>query len=59
MTSTELKARYALTDTRTSESMRRAIEDVEVRGLTWRKASLKRGVNESGILRALRRLGLR
>lgn len=44
---------------RLSGSMRKALEDILLHGKTWREASIDRGVTESGILRAMRRLGLR
>lgn len=59
MTKTELDHRIALSGARTSKPMRLALEDVLIRSATWRDASIKRGVTESGILRALRRIGLR
>ena len=44
---------------RTSPSMRKALRSVLVSGSTWREAAHRYGVTESGILRAMRRLGLR
>ena len=58
MTKQELDARITASGARTSEPIRRALKDVLVDGKTWRQASLKHGVTESGILRAIRRIKL-
>lgn len=59
MTKTQLKAAFAAAGTRISQPIRWAIEDILLKRMTWRDASIQRGVTESGILKAMRRLGLR
>jgi hypothetical protein len=43
---------------RTAPAMRRALRDILVYGLSWRQAAIANEVTESGILRAMRRIGL-
>jgi len=59
MTNDELMSLFNRSKTRTSPSMKQALRAVLVRGNTWREASIRYSVTESGILRAMRRLGLR
>jgi len=59
MTKHELTAKMALCGTRTSHHIREALADIYIRGKTWREAAQRNRVTESGILRAIRRIGLR
>lgn len=44
---------------RTSSGMTQALVDILINGSKWREAAHKNDVSESGILRAMRRLGLK
>ena len=55
-TQKELDRLFNTAKTRTSPSMRKAIKLIFLNGMTWREASIRCGVTESGILRAMRRL---
>ncbi len=59
MTKTQLQETLRSHEGRISKPIQWAIEDIVVRKETWRDASIARGVTESGILKAMRRLGLR
>lgn len=59
MTKQEIDDAIKASSTRMSKSMKWAIEGVLIRSMTWRDASIKYGVTESGMLKALRRIGLR
>jgi hypothetical protein len=43
---------------RTSKPVRQALHDILVLRVTWRQASIRHDVTESGILRAMRRMNL-
>ncbi len=43
---------------RMTEPMRSAIRSILIGGSTWRSAAQKSGITESGIYRALKRLGI-
>lgn len=50
---------YALQQgSRTAPNMRKALHAVVVDGVTWRQAAITYDVTESGIMRAMRRLGI-
>lgn len=59
MTQSELNAAIQRCPSKTTDAMRRALTYRLVQGSTWREASIASGVTESGMLRAMRRLGLR
>jgi hypothetical protein len=59
MTKDQIDQAIQASGSRISRPMRGALDDILLRRMTWREASIKRNVTESGILRALRRLGLR
>lgn len=59
MTKQQIDEAIKASGARMSKGMKWAIEGVLLRSMTWRDASIKYGVTESGMLKAMRRIGLR
>lgn len=59
MTKEELRQKIAACPSRMSDAMRLALEDILLTGTTWQSAMMRRRVTSGGILRAMRRIGVK
>lgn len=59
MTENELRAWMNTTENATSRKVQQALIDVIIRGKKWREAAIAHGCTESGICRAMKRLGIK